>query len=96
MGSGRRKDGSIDEMSRVRTGLTGLGLVFLVMVLASLLFSTNKPAKQSPASGEPLAVLGVAPGTGDKAADEPSTVPAPAKQPIRHDVSPPEPVLTEI
>lgn len=91
-----RKDGSIVGMSRVRTGLTGLGLVFLVMVLASLLFATSETDKSPPSAGEPLAVLGVAPGTGDKATADPVPLPSPAKKPIRHDVSPPEPVLTEI
>lgn len=53
-------------MDRIRTGLTGLGAVFLVTAAASLLFAPDKAqteaaAQQTP--GEPLAQLGVAPGS---------------------------------
>jgi hypothetical protein len=59
-------------MDRIRAGLTGLGAVFLVTAAASLLFApdqaqTDAAAQQEP--GEPLAQLGVAPGS-DKAAAE--------------------------
>jgi hypothetical protein len=52
-------------MDRVRTGLTGLGVVFLFTLAASLAFgpSDDAPASaaQEKAPGEPLAQLGVAP-----------------------------------
>lgn len=49
-------------MDRMRAGLTGLGLVFLVTLTASALVA-NKPREAAPEKGgEPLAQLGVAPG----------------------------------
>ncbi len=52
-------------MNRVRAGLTGLGLVFLFTLMASVAFAPsptalpgNLPGKEP---GEPLAQLGVAP-----------------------------------
>jgi hypothetical protein len=53
-------------MDRIRAGLTGLGAVFLVTAAASLLFAPDEAqtvasALQEP--GEPLAQLGVAPGS---------------------------------
>lgn len=70
-------------MDRVRAGLTGLAAVFLVTAAASLLFApdaadTVAAEKQEP--GEPLAQLGVAPGS-DKAA-EPEMPPEPAVPPL--------------
>lgn len=58
-------------MDRIRAGLTGLAAVFLVTAAASLLFAPDEAEtvaaeKQEP--GEPLAQLGVAPGS-DKAAE---------------------------
>jgi hypothetical protein len=56
---------------RLRLGLTGLGAIFLiVMVVAAGLrpaSRTTEPARQ----GESLAVLGVAPGAGQTAPDAP-------------------------
>lgn len=69
-------------MDRIRAGLTGLGAVFLVTAAASLLFApdqaqTDAAAQQEP--GEPLAQLGVAPGsdktTAEKAAADRAEVP---------------------
>ena len=54
-------------MDRVRIGLTGLGAVFLLTLGTSLVFGNpagNKPAAESRKEpGEPLAQLGVAPGS---------------------------------
>lgn len=48
-------------MDRMRAGLTGLGLVFLATLAASVLFAPDtSQAPQEPS--EPLAQLGVAPG----------------------------------
>lgn len=58
-------------MDRIRAGLTGLAAVFLVTAAASLLFAPDEAEKTAAAQqepGEPLAQLGVAPGS-DKAAD---------------------------
>ena len=58
-------------MDRIRAGLTGLAAVFLVTAAASLLFGPDEadtaPVEEQ-APGEPLAQLGVAPGS-DKAYD---------------------------
>lgn len=53
-------------MDRVRTGLTGLGLVFLFTLLASVLFAPMTQPGTGKETAEPLAQLGVAPGA-DKA-----------------------------
>ena len=58
-------------MQRVRVGLTGLAVVLIIVVLASLLFAQmnhtpaaeqNAAAAAQKASDEPLADLGIAPG----------------------------------
>ncbi|PZU50290.1 MAG: hypothetical protein DI568_03985 [Sphingomonas sp.] len=56
-------------MDRIRAGLTGLAVVFLVTAAAALLFAPD-PAQQARVAaaqaadpGEPLAQLGVAPGS---------------------------------
>ena len=48
-------------MDRVRAGLTGLGLVFLFTLLASVAFAPSRVVEPAKAPGEPLAQLGVAP-----------------------------------
>jgi hypothetical protein len=53
-------------MDRIRAGLTGLAAVFLVTAAASLLFAPDEAEKTAAAQqepGEPLAQLGVAPGS---------------------------------
>lgn len=62
-------------MQRVRIGLTGLGFVFVAVLLAAAL--TSAPQSEAPVNGivaeapgsaepkEPLAELGVAPGNAD-------------------------------
>ncbi len=57
-------------MDRIRAGLTGLAAVFLVTAAASLLFAPDEAqtiAADAHQPGEPLAQLGVAPGS-DKGA----------------------------
>jgi hypothetical protein len=62
-------------MQRLRAGLAGLGLVFLVVMVASILFAPVRPVTES-APGEPLAQLGVAPGPTTKpAAALPAAIP---------------------
>ncbi|WP_235903001.1 hypothetical protein [Sandarakinorhabdus oryzae] len=54
---------------RLRWGLTGLAAIFLiVMIAAAGLRPTGREAK--PGTGEPLAVLGVAPGPATRPAEE--------------------------
>lgn len=48
-------------MHRVRAGLTGLGIVFLFTLVASVVFAPSQQAQPPKAPGEPLAQLGVAP-----------------------------------
>lgn len=53
-------------MDRIRAGLTGLAAVFLVTAAASLLFGpdeTDTATETQQEPGEPLAQLGVAPGS---------------------------------
>ncbi|QMW22905.1 hypothetical protein [Sandaracinobacteroides saxicola] len=81
-------------MQRIRAGLTGLGLVFLVVLVASILISPSKTVVPAKAPGEPLAVLGVAPSQ----PDTPVEVSPPPKQPVRMEQPQPTPppALTEI
>lgn len=46
---------------RLRWGLTGLAAIFLIVMLAAARLSPSRTGNQ-PGAGEPLAVLGVAPG----------------------------------
>lgn len=55
-------------MNRVRTGLTGLGIVFLLTLVASVAFAPSQDLQSVKAPGEPLAQLGVAP-SNDKTMD---------------------------
>jgi hypothetical protein len=79
------RDETRQRMQRIRVGLTGLGAVILLIVLATALFSriggsVNSPgnsavtAAKPASSDEPLADLGVAPG-----APENETTPAKGK-----------------
>lgn len=62
---------------RLRLGLTGLGAIFLiVMVVAAGLKPASRVAEHD-RQGESLAVLGVAPGAGQ--AETPSEAPVPPK-----------------
>jgi hypothetical protein len=88
-------------MDRIRAGLTGLGAVFLVTAAASLLFApddADRALAEQQAPGEPLAQLGVAPGS-DKGPETPPpepAVPTPEAQPSAGpfgDVSSGEPLM---
>ncbi len=81
-------------MDRMRAGLTGLGAVFLLTLAASLAFGPSDESMENRDSSEPLAQLGVAPGS-DKANGTSSApvnglvVPAPA--PADPEALPPAP-----
>lgn len=76
-------------MQRVRIGLTGLGFVFVAVLLATALTGTpeteapvagNKAAAATPPADqpkEPLAELGVAPGNADNVAAPPANASEP-------------------
>ena len=53
---------------RLRWGLTGLAAVFLIVMAAAGLRPASPPNK--PGAGEPLAVLGVAPGSATRPAED--------------------------
>jgi hypothetical protein len=80
-------------MQRVRIGLTGLGFVFVAVLLATAL--TGTPEDEAPVTGngaatsvneqadrpkEPLAELGVTPGHADNKAAPPANQAAPASR----------------
>ncbi len=69
-------------MQRVRTGLTGLAAIFLMVLIAAAGLKPDHPATPRAAAGETLAVLGVAPGSGNETARKTSAV-QPAKPPVR-------------
>lgn len=70
-----RRLGKRQPMDRIRVGLTGLGVVFLVTAAASLLFGPSQgepaPATIAKPAGEPLAQLGVAPNSEKEAGANP-------------------------
>ena len=81
-------------MQRVRIGLTGLGFVFVAVLLATALTGTpeNEPPvdsnsavpgadQQAEAPKEPLAELGVAPGNADVNQSVPDAAPTPTPTP---------------
>jgi hypothetical protein len=78
-------------MDRMRAGLTGLGVVFLFTLAASLAFgpSDDEPAVEAStkAPGEPLSQLGVAPS--NENADRDETVEAPPPAPAPEPPAPP-------
>lgn len=51
--------------SRVRLGLTGLAIVFLIVIIGAVLLGPEGPNLKPAQPGEPLAQLGVAPGASD-------------------------------
>ena len=73
-------------MDRIRAGLTGLAAVFLITAVASLLFAPDPAqqarveAEQASEPGEPLAQLGVAPGS-EKTVQAPPAPPPEEQQP---------------
>ncbi len=61
-------------MHRIRAGVTGLGLVFLVTLLGSVALAPAGRDTVREEPGEPLAELGVAPSAGERSASaEPPT-----------------------
>ena len=76
-------------MQRVRTGLTGLAAIFLMVLIAAAGLKPDHPAAPRAAPGETLAMLGVAPGSGAEAARQTGQAPAvqtrvAVKHPLRH------------
>jgi hypothetical protein len=71
-----------ERMQRVRIGLTGLAVVLLIVVVATMLFArmeepvANNSVAAVKSENEPLADLGVAPGA---ASNNTAQAPAPAK-----------------
>ena len=58
-------------MRRVRTGLTGLAAIFLMVLIAAAGLKPARLVAPRAAGGETLAMLGVAPGSGAEAARQP-------------------------
>lgn len=54
-------------MHRIRAGVTGLGLVFLITLVGSVALAPSGRNAAPEGQGEPLAQLGVAPSAGDRA-----------------------------
>ncbi|EMD82144.1 hypothetical protein [Pacificimonas flava] len=81
-------------MNRVRFGLTGLALVFLMVLTAAALFAPSprvdtlgEDGKDRAEGADPLATLGVAPGSNEperppRAKADPPVVPAPQPIPV--------------
>ena len=69
MGVGSRR---LNSMQRIRIGLTGLGVVFLLVLLGAAISrsgddgTSNVAAVNTGEPNEPLAELGVAPGTNEQ------------------------------
>ncbi len=66
-------------MNRVRLGLTGLALVFVMVLLVAALFGPFTSPPSGEGNNETLATLGVAPG--GEEAKEPAVPPTPTPQP---------------
>lgn len=52
-------------MQRVRVGMTGLAFVFMLLLVAAAGMRPERSVAPAGAQGETLALLGVAPGSGD-------------------------------
>ncbi len=52
-------------MQRVRVGMTGLAFVFMLLLVAAAGMRPDRSVAPAGAQGETLALLGVAPGSGD-------------------------------
>lgn len=72
----------VDSGHRIRVGLTGLAAIFLLMLIAAAGLRPDRSMAAPDAAGEPLAVLGVAPGAGPAEADRVSALTASAKPAI--------------
>lgn len=73
-----RHGGGETIAQRVRVGLTGLAAIFLAVLIAAAGMRPVRSWQPSGAPGEPLAVLGVAPGAGP-ASPAPAEAPPPAR-----------------
>ncbi|MEI6486304.1 MAG: hypothetical protein WCO11_08560 [Sphingomonadales bacterium] len=75
----RSRRGSARSGDRLRWGLTGLAAIMLIVMVAA---AGSRPTgrEPQPGAGEPLAVLGVAPGPATKT-DDSAAPPAPAPAP---------------
>jgi hypothetical protein len=77
-------------MHRIRAGVTGLGLVFLITLIGSLALTAPEAERAVPAPEEPLGELGVAPSPGTRTEAPPSDgeqpiadrVPAPSRDQV--------------
>lgn len=67
----------IGSAQRIRVGLTGLAAIFLLVLIAAAGVRPSQSMAAQESAGEPLAVLGVAPGAGPATADRKSAAPAP-------------------
>jgi hypothetical protein len=56
--------GRVGSDQRIRVGLTGLAAIFLLVLVAAAGLRPGPAGRAPEATGEPLAVLGVAPGSG--------------------------------
>lgn len=73
-----------EKMQRVRIGLTGLAIIFLLVLIASAGLRPNRSMAPAGSQGETLAVLGVAPGPGaEKAAEKREAANSEASQPAK-------------
>ncbi len=79
-------------MQRVRIGLTGLACVFLLVLIGTASIGSDAPAAKTSQPEEPLAQLGVAPGSGDMNGQQDLPTSDPVSQPIAI-APPPAPVL---
>lgn len=59
---------------RIRVGLTGLAAIFLLVLIAAAGLRPDQSMASPEAAGEPLAVLGVAPGAGPATAERDSAL----------------------
>lgn len=57
----------VDAAQRIRVGLTGLAAIFLLVLIAAAGMRPSASLTPQDVHGEPLAVLGVAPGAGSAA-----------------------------
>lgn len=85
-------------MHRVRAGLTGLGIVFLFTLVASVVFAPSDMAQPPKEPGEPLAQLGVAPSSdkSDYQGNPASPPPEPAPSTERPTSAVPEAALSAL
>lgn len=79
-GRDRGSDHRAGSGQRIRLGLTGLAAIFLLVLIAAAGLRPDQSRAASETAGEPLAVLGVAPGAGPAVAERDSTLPASTRQ----------------